>query len=190
MAYISIEEGYPGIRGLMMFRPETAKPLNQLADILLSGPHSLSSGERELIATYVSSLNECRYCQAIHGAIAAHHLGGDEELVCAVKTDPQQTGLSPKIKALLLIAGKVQQSGKAVTPDDIARAKEAGASDLEIHDTVLIAAMFCMCNRYVDGLATWAPGDPEFYRERGARIATCGYTAATVSAPVAELPTT
>lgn len=167
----------------MMFRPETAKPMNELAEVLLSGPHTLTPGERELIATYVSAQNDCGYCQTIHGAIAAHHLGGDEDLVRCVKTDFESAGVSEKLKALLAIAGKVQRSGKLVTTEDVARAREHGATDLEIHDTVLIAAMFCMCNRYVDGLATWAPEDPDFYRQRAAKIATDGYSASTLGAP-------
>ena len=170
----------------MMFRPETAKPLNELVDVLLRGAHSLSPGERELIATYVSAQNDCRYCQTIHGAIAAHHLGGNEELVSCVKRDPETAQVSPKLKALLAIAGKVQQSGKAVTDADIQRAKAEGATDLEIHDTVLIAAVFCLCNRYVDGLATWAPDDPDFYRQRAALVATNGYVASTLTAAPAK----
>jgi uncharacterized peroxidase-related enzyme len=182
MAHINLPEGFPGIRGPMMFRPETAKPLNELAEVLLRGPHTLSLGERELIATYVSARNDCNYCQTIHGAIAAHHLGGDEGLVRSVKLDFEQAEISEKMKALLAIAGKVQIGGKNVTFEDVARARELGATDLEIHDTVLIAAVFCMCNRYVDGLATWAPEDPDFYRQRAALVATHGYAAATFTA--------
>jgi uncharacterized peroxidase-related enzyme len=167
----------------MMFRPETAKPLNELVEVLLRGPHTLSPGERELIATYVSAENDCRYCQTIHGAIAAHHLDGNEDLVARVKANYQETDVSPKLKALLAIAGKVARSGKNVTEQDVARAREEGASDLEIHDTVLIAAVFCMCNRYVDGLATWAPEDPDFYRQRAALVAENGYTASTLTTP-------
>ena len=170
----------------MMFRPETAKPLNELVDVLLRGEHTLSPGERELIATYVSSQNDCRYCQTIHGAIAAHHLGGNEELVSCVKHDPETAAISPKLKALMAIAGKVQHSGRDVTFTDIRRAREQGASDLEIHDAVLIAAVFCMCNRYVDGLATWAPDDPDFYRQRAAIVATNGYVASTLTAAAAK----
>ena len=164
----------------MAFRPETAKPLNELVDVLLRGPHSLSPGERELIATFVSARNDCRYCQTIHGAIAAHHLQGDEDLVVAVKSDPQRAAVSDKLKALLTIAGKTAISGKAVTAEDVERARREGATDLEIHDTVLIAAVFCMCNRYVDGLATWAPDDPAFYRQRAALVAQNGYAASTL----------
>jgi uncharacterized peroxidase-related enzyme len=182
MAHISLPEGIPGIRGPMMFRPATAAPLNQLVEVLLLGPHTLTPGERELIATYVSAQNDCTYCQSIHGAVAAHHLGGNEQLVSSVKLDFENAEISPKLKALLAIAGKVQQGGKHVAADDIARARELGATDLEIHDTVLIAAVFCLCNRYVDGLATWTPEDPDFYRQRGAFVAKNGY-AASVAQP-------
>jgi uncharacterized peroxidase-related enzyme len=162
----------------MAFRPETAKPLNELVETLLRGPSTLTCGERELIATYVSSRNNCQYCQSIHGAIAAAHFDGDEQLVACVKGDFASANISPKLKALLVIAGKVQQDGKNVEDGDVIRAKREGASDLEIHDTVLIAAAFCMYNRYVDGLATVQPLDPTLYRERGKLVAREGYVAA------------
>jgi uncharacterized peroxidase-related enzyme len=175
MPHIALPEGLPGIRGAMAFRPETAKPLNELVEILLCGSHSLSPGERELIATYVSSLNDCHYCQSIHGAIAAAHLNDNEDLVRRVKADFQRADISDKLKALLAIAAKVQKGGKNVTEDDIAGARSQGATDLEIHDTVLIAAAFCMYNRYVDGLATWQPNDPAMYASMGEHLATHGY---------------
>jgi len=187
MAHIPLPEGIPGIRGPMMFRPETAAPLNQLVEVLLLGPHTLSPGERELIATFVSARNDCAFCQSIHGAVAAHHLDGDEQLVSSVKLDFENADVSPKLKALLAIAGKVQQSGKNVSAEDIARARELGATDLEIHDTVLIAAVFCLCNSYVDGLATWAPNDPDFYRQRAALVVKNGYAANVATpAPIPE----
>jgi hypothetical protein len=107
--------------------------------------------------------------------VADYHLGGDEQLVLDVKQDTEGAGVSDKLKALLAIAGKVQRGGKNVLAEDIERARLQGATDLEIHDTVLIAAAFCMCNRYVDGLATWAPQDAERYRQEGARLAQQGY---------------
>jgi uncharacterized peroxidase-related enzyme len=175
MAHITLPDGLPGIRGAMAFRPETARPLNDLVEVLLHGPNSLSPGERELIATYVSSENDCYYCQTIHGAVAAASLNGDEALVKKVKVDFENAEISEKLKALLAIAGKVQRGGKHVTAQDVARAREVGATDVEIHDTVLIAAAFCMFNRYVDGLATTQPRDEAMYRERGKWIARDGY---------------
>lgn len=175
MPHIPIPEGLFGIRGLMAFRPEAAKPLNELVDVLLRQPNSLTSAERELIATYVSSQNDCFYCQTIHGAIAAKDLGDNEELVRKVKRNFQTAEVSDKLKALLAIAGKVQQGGKNVTTEDVEAARNQGASDMEIHDTVLIAAAFCMYNRYVDGLATVASNDPAFYRTRAESICRDGY---------------
>jgi uncharacterized peroxidase-related enzyme len=178
MAHITLTEGLPGIRGPMVFSPETTKPLCDLVEVLLTGPHTLTPAEREMIATYVSSENDCHYCQHCHGSTAAQHLGGkaaDYEFITALKRDFEGTNLSAKMKALLSVAGKVQKGGKQVTKDDVERAKQAGATDKEVHDTVLIAAAFCMFNRYVDGLGTWQPDDPELYREIGQQTARLGY---------------
>jgi uncharacterized peroxidase-related enzyme len=175
MPHIELPPGVPGIRGLFELRPDIAKPLSELADILLHAPNSLTPGERELIATYVSSQNDCEYCQSSHGATAAHHLGGNDELVAQVKRDFEGAPVSAKLKALLAIAGKVQRGGKNVLPEDVGRAREQGAADAEIHDAVLIAAAFCLFNRYVDGLATLTPEDPSVYRNRAPMIARDGY---------------
>jgi uncharacterized peroxidase-related enzyme len=175
MAHITLPEGLPGIRGPMAFRPETAKPLNELAEILLRSDNSLTRGERELIATYVSSQNDCFFCQNAHGGIAQHYLECDMSFIDDVKKNYQSTSISEKLKALLSIAGSVQKGGKNVTEQQIATAKGLGATDLEIHDTVLIAAAFCMYNRYVDGLATWAPQDRDLYVKRGKQRAEEGY---------------
>jgi uncharacterized peroxidase-related enzyme len=187
MPHISLPEGLPGILGPMAFRPETAKPLNELADALRRGPGTLSPGEREMIATFVSSRNDCFFCQTIHGAVGAYHLGGNEQLVLDVKQDAEGAAVLDKLKALLAIAGKVQRGGKNVSTEDIERARRQGATDLEIHDTVLIAAAFCMCNRYDVGLATWAPpADAERYRQQGARLAEQGYAESTTGLSVAR----
>jgi len=174
MPYIALPEGLPGISAGFAFRPETARPMRELAHILLHEPGSLTPGERELIATYVSSQNDCYFCQTSHGAAAACHLNS-QETVKQVKTDFQSATISPKLKALLAIAGKVQRGGKNVTSADIAEARRHGATDLEIHDTVLIAAAFCMYNRYVDGLDTWQPRDESMYAEMGRHLAEHGY---------------
>lgn len=163
MPHIALPEGVPGILGPMTFRPETAQPLNQLAEVLLRGDSTLTRGERELIAAYVSSLNECQFCQRSHGTFAAFQLEGSWAVVEAVKLDPRTAPVGEKMKALLEIAAKVQQDGRSVTIADVATAREQGATDVEIHDTVLIAAAFCMYNRYVDGLATWAPDEQAVY---------------------------
>lgn len=175
MPHINLPPEYPGVRSLFMFRPETSVPLNGLVQKLLHDPHpTMSPGERELIAAYVSSLNTCKYCTGAHSAIAAHHLKS-VELVKSVIENPANASVTPKMKALLNIAKKVQKSGKEVTTADVEAARKEGATDLEIHDTVLIAATFCMFNRYVDGLATWAPDDQAVYDKIGKQRAEEGY---------------
>jgi uncharacterized peroxidase-related enzyme len=176
MPHIQLPQELPGIRALLAYRPETAGPLGDLADALLHAPGTLTPGEREIIAAYVSRLNDCTFCHNSHAAIAACHLD-DEQLVQSVMRDPDAAAISDKLKALLAIAARVQQGGRAVGAEHVDRARRAGATDVEIHDAVLIAAAFCMFNRYVDGLATWAPSDPEGYRQRAAYVAKLGYSA-------------
>jgi uncharacterized peroxidase-related enzyme len=177
MPHITLNSDEPGIRGLFRYRPETALPLNQLVESLLRGPGSLTPGERELIAAYVSSLNECRYCYGSHSAYAAEQLPGGMALVEQVRADVSGAPVSAKLKALLAIAPAVQQGGRNVTTEQVAAARAEGATDVEIHDTVLIAAAFCMFNRYVDGLGTNLPDDPAFYSTRAKKIAADGYVA-------------
>jgi uncharacterized peroxidase-related enzyme len=171
MAYINVPEGVPGIRSLVMFRPETGKPLYELAQVLLRGDSPLTEAERELIAAYVSSRNQCGFCMNSHAAAARCLYGGDSAIVDAVLADMEKGAPTAKMRQLLNIAGKVQVSGSAVTEADIAAAREQGAEDREIHDTVLIAAAFSMYNRYVDGLGSWTPTDPAAYEEMGRRMA-------------------
>jgi uncharacterized peroxidase-related enzyme len=175
MAHINVPEGVPGIRSLVMFRPETGKPLYELAQVLLRGESPLSEAERELIAAYVSYRNDCMFCMSSHAAAARCLYEDERTVVDEVLNDMHRANVSDKMKALLNIAGKVQILGKEVLPEDIEAARALGADDREIHDTVLIAATFCMFNRYVDGLASFTPQEPEVYEEMGKRMAK-GYT--------------
>jgi len=176
MAHIQVPEGVPGIRSLVMFRPETGKPLYELAQVLLRGESPLTEAERELIAAYVSKRNDTMFCMMSHSAAARHLYGDDKNIVDDVLKDMQHSQVSDKLKALLNIAGKVQILGKKVTEEDIAEARKQGANDREIHDTVLIAATFSMYNRYVDGLASFTPTDEKEYEAMGKRMAENGYT--------------
>jgi uncharacterized peroxidase-related enzyme len=178
MPHISLDNDAPGIRSLFLYRPQTARPLSELAEVLLRGPSTLSRGERELIASYVSALNDCKFCTSSHAAFAAAQLPEGMALVDQVRADPGGAPVPVKLRALLRIAAAVQQDGKSVRVEDVAAAREVGATDVEIHDTVLIAAAFCMYNRYVDGLATVAPEDPAAYAATADLIVTDGYMAA------------
>jgi uncharacterized peroxidase-related enzyme len=174
MPYIPLEEHLPGITGLLEYRKDTAAPIRELTQILLRGPSTLTEGERELIATIVSHRNACVFCTTAHTA-AANVFLGEKETTEMVKADIQSSPVSQKMKALLTIAGQVQKGGKFVTNEAILDAKENGATDIEIHDTVLIAALFCLYNRYVDGLSTVTPSDPAFYKGLGERLKINGY---------------
>jgi uncharacterized peroxidase-related enzyme len=177
MPHIALPEEMPGITAGFAFRPETAKPMRELAHILLhtSGNHGFSSRDRELIAAFVSSRNTCYFCQTSHGAAASHLNGGHSDLVSSVCADYRSADVSPKLRALLAIAEQVQIDGKRVTKQLVEDARQRGATDLDIHDTVLIAAAFSMYNRYVDGLNTWQPHDDAMYLEMGKRLAESGY---------------
>lgn len=179
MPHIKLPEGRPGISGPMDAYPETEVHLNALAEALLRGRSSLTPAERELIATRVSHGNECKFCWKVHAATARHLYGDQAAVVDGSLAALEQAPVSEKMKALLAIADKVRRDGRLVTESDVARARAAGADDKALHDTVLIAAAFCMYNRYVDGLATWAPDNPEAYRRSGENLATSGYLRST-----------
>lgn len=174
MPYIPLEQHLPGITGLLEYRKDSAAPIRELTQTLLRGPSTLTEGERELIATVVSYRNQCTFCTTAHTA-AADILLGEEETSTKVKQDISTAPVSDKMKALLTIASLAQESGKSVTPESVQKAKDAGATDIEIHDTVLIAALFCLYNRYVDGLSTVTPTDPAFYKGLGERLKNNGY---------------
>jgi uncharacterized peroxidase-related enzyme len=176
MPHIEIPEGVPGIVGPMIMFPETEKHLNGLTQALLRGPSSLTPAEREMIAAYVSAGNQCYFCTQTHAATARELFGDSAGVVDRVLKEKHAAAVGEKIKALLVIAEKVRQDGHLVTSADVERARAAGADDKALHDTVLISAAFCMFNRYVDGLATWAPEDPAIYKLIGEKLAQEGYT--------------
>lgn len=176
MAHIDLGNDLPGIRGLMAYSPATARPLNELAELLLrDDDNTLSRGERELIGAYTSYLNDCFFCQNVHGSLAQHYLQCDMAFIDRIKENYPAAPIPEKLKSLLSIAASVQRGGKNVTAEQVEKARSLGATDREIHDTVLIAAAFSMYNRYVDGLGTQAPKDRQFYIDRAPRRAAEGY---------------
>lgn len=174
MPYIPLEEHLPGITGLLEYRNDSGEPIRDLTQVLLRGPSTLTAAERELIATAVSNRNTCRFCTTAHTAIADVLLG-EHETSAKVKENIMTAPVSEKMKVLLTIAMQTAESGKSVTAASIQKAKDEGATDLEIHDTVLIAALFCLYNRYVDGLATVTPNNLDFYDGMAGRLKEHGY---------------
>lgn len=174
MAHINLEQHLPGVTGLLEFRKDAAEPLRELTQILLRGENTLTEAERELIATAVSNKNGCVYCTTSHAAAADVYFEG-ENVSQAVRENYQSAPISEKLKALLTIALQVQENGKKVTTESVEAARKKGATDMEIHDTVMIAALFCFYNRWVDGLGTFAPTDPVYYNEMAQRLKEKGY---------------
>lgn len=174
MPYIPLNENLPGITGLLNYRLDTALPIRQLTQILLRGESTLTEGERELIATVVSNGNECRFCTAAHTAAANAYLD-DPSVTEQVKTDIATAAVSGKMKALLTIAKAAGTNGRLVTPEMIDAARKQDATDRELHDTVLITALFSLYNRYVDGLASVTPEEPSFYDRLGTILQAKGY---------------
>lgn len=175
MPHIQLPDGVPGIRSLALYRPDTGKPLYDLTQVLLRGDSPLSPAERELIATFVSARNSCTFCTQSHAAAARALFGNDRDVVDFMLEDYETAPISDKMKALLTIAGRVQADARTVSEADVARARQHGATDRDVHDTVLIAATFCMFNRYVDSLATLSPTDESVYEPTGERLAQQGY---------------
>jgi uncharacterized peroxidase-related enzyme len=170
MTYINTGIPQPGIVELLFYKAPTGKALSQLADTILLGPSTLTPGERETIAAYVSMLNNCEFCHESHSASANAHFNDNGETITCLRKDVSTVPLSEKMKKLLAVAAQVQQSGKAVKPETVEAARQAGATDEEIHDTVLVAAAFCMYNRYVDGLGTNLPKSKDEYVNMGKRM--------------------
>jgi uncharacterized peroxidase-related enzyme len=175
MAYIQIDSSLPGMQSLLDYRPQIASPLKTLMAVMMRSKEGLSKGERELIATYVSNLNDCYNCHQIHGEVAQCFFEELPDLVESIKTDIHNADLTQRQKAILGIAANVQKNGKLVTDQQISGAKNLGISDLEIHDTVLISAMFCFFNRYIDGLGIVSQDTTETFKERAKMIAEFGY---------------
>jgi AhpD family alkylhydroperoxidase len=97
MAHIQLnDENLPGIIGLLHYSPQTAKPLNELAEVLLVEDSTLTRAERELIASSVSHWNDCHFCHTSHGAAAAALMEQPVSLLTDIKNGLQQTEVSQK----------------------------------------------------------------------------------------------
>lgn len=178
MPHITLPDGIPGIRSLVMYRPDTGQPLYQLAQALLragSPDSTLTDAERELIAAFVSKQNQTAFCMNSHAAASRYLYANERNLVDQTLENPDTAPISAKLKALLAIADHVRADARTVSDALVVAARAEGATDGDIHDTVLIAASFCMYNRYVDGLATLTPTDPAAYEAMGERMGTLGY---------------
>lgn len=180
MPHVELNPNLPGITALFDRFSDHGSVLSELAERLLRGPSKLSQTQRELIAAAVSRQNDCLFCCESHAA-AARASGSSEDQVLIDATLPEGA-VDPtahpdlKLRSLLEIALATAKGGQQVTSSLVEAARKHGADDTEIHDAILIAAAFCMFNRYVDGHATVAPErGAAAYVGMGQRLANQGY---------------
>jgi len=164
-----------GIRAALAAYPDTAGPLMALAEAVLRGPSSLEPSERELLAAAVSGANGCRFCALSHGAAARELLADRSPWVDAVLAGGLAPDLPPRLAGLVTLARAVAASPHGRADAEAQAARQAGASDRDLHDTILVTGLFCLFNRYVDGLGVPEPASEADYGPMGRRLASQGY---------------
>lgn len=176
MAFITLDNTLQGMRQLLAYKPIIAGPMLALMEGVMRSNDGLSLGERELIASYISYLNDCRHCQIIHGEIAQCLLNDDDFIMDTLRSNFKELKLNPRINAILNIVKCIHLGGKHVGASQIDAAKKIGITEMEIHDTVLISSMFCMFNRYIDGLGLESTDTELSFKQRAKQIAENGYS--------------
>lgn len=170
--FIKLDPKFPGIVSLFMFDKGVAKHLSAMGQELMRRPSGLSVGERELIAAFVSKMNECEFCYRSHKSCAFETLERPDWVGEFLERENSET-LPMKMRALMVYALHVSFLNRSELPKAVEACKKFGATDQEIHDVAAITAFFNMCNRYVDGLGTtFEPGQEV---EGGKSLAKYGY---------------
>ena len=141
-------------------RPEHFRAFMHYHDVLMRGPSNLSRAEREAIVVAVSSENRCQYCMTAHGA-ALRILGKDAMLAEQIANNWRTADLTPRLRAMLTFASRVNEPGFAATDDEIAALHAAGFADDDIWYIAAIAALFGFSNRMA-GFMDMRP-NAEFY---------------------------
>ena len=154
--------------------PEAARPLVQFHEALMRGTSPLTTGQRELLAAYVSGLNSCSYCRRVHGA-TAEAFGVPAELLNNLLVDVDRAEVDDRFKAMLRFVRKLTLEPASVTSQDATGVLSAGWDDRALHDAVMICGLFSCMNRVVLGLGLRA--DEEYALQAAARLSKEGYAA-------------
>ncbi len=141
-------------------RPEHFRAFMQYHDVLMKGDGGLSRAEREAIVVAVSAENRCQYCVTAHGA-ALRILGKDPNLADRIAINWRTAELTPRWRAMLGFASRVNEPGFAAAGEEIEALRAAGFSDDDVWDIAAIAAFFGFSNRMA-GALDMRP-NPEFY---------------------------
>jgi len=138
----------------------------------LRGDSDWSFGDRELMAAFVSSRNQCRYCTDVHRATAARFVG--DAAAEAVLATPETAPISDKLRATLTFLGKLTKSPRDITPADIEPMRRAGVSDDGILNAIEVCATFCTINRLADTFG-FRPQTPQQLANEAKTLATKHY---------------
>ncbi len=165
---IKLFSGYPlpDAAKLVFYRPDFyGEPAKQFTQHVMRGASEWSVGDREMMAAYVSKLNECAFCIKAHTATAtgAYH---DPKKVEQVLTDVENAPLTPALRATLLMIGKLTRE-HAVNTDDVRAVTAASVSLQQIEDALAVCFAFNITNRLADAFDFFVPSDDAF--EAGAK---------------------
>jgi uncharacterized peroxidase-related enzyme len=151
---------------LIMYRPDfLGTNLKALTHEAMRGASAWSVGDRELMAAFVSKLNECEYCIKAHSAVAARAYQ-DEQMVSAVLADLDSAPIEEPLRATLRMLQKLNREHR-VDVDDMRALLAAGVSRDRIEDALAVAFAFNTMNRLADAFAFSVPGPKAF--EAGAK---------------------
>lgn len=128
--------------------------------LMLREGGSLTKGEREMIVTATSALNQCLYCVVAHGALLRVY-EKKPRLADQVAINYRKADLPPRQRAMLDFAVKVSQHSAQVEDADCQALLAHGFDDEDIWDIIAITAFFGMSNRIAN--ATGLLPNPEFY---------------------------
>lgn len=172
MAFLPSLSDNPVLMNVLKAFPHAAIPLLEQHEVLLRGPSPLSPGQRELIAAYVSGLNGCRYCLAIHTATAVE-FGYEKDLVARLLEAIEGSGVEQKMVSILNYVCKLTKSPDSLTQQDADKVYAAGWDERALHDAVSVCALFNYMNRFVEGLGVEA--DEAYLKMAARRLKTGGY---------------
>lgn len=165
---IKAVSGYPlpDAARLVFYRPDFyGVPAKQFTQRAMRGPSLWSVGDRELMAAYISRINECAFCIKAHSAVSAlayDDIDKIEKVFADLKTAP----IDPQLRATLAMLGKLTREHH-INADDIQAVMTAGVSPQQIEDALAVCFAFNVTNRLADAFGFFVPSDDAF--EAGAK---------------------
>ena len=172
MSYVPSLPNKATLLDVFKANPEISIELIEFHEALLRGSSPFSEAERELIAAYVSGLNECRYCRAVHTA-TVERLGAAKGLVDQLIDDIDTAPVEQRMKPVLRYAKKLTMQPTCVTQADADAVFAAGWDESALYHAVFVIALFNLMNRLVEGLGIEL--DPAYAESAGDGLANRGY---------------